>query len=260
MAKKKAEAKEFTVEEKLEALYRLQTVVSEIDRIRTIRGELPIEVQELEDEIEGRKTRRARYSSDIDQLNKYIADRKQMVAQSQELIEKYTKQLDEVRNNREYDALTKEIEYQNLEIQFSEKKMNEDRATIAQITEHMARLDEETEGRQLDLDQKRAELEEIISETKQDEERLRMEAKEIEEVIEPRLLTAFKRTRKASRNGLSVVRIEREACAGCFNKIPPQRQLDVKLRKKIIVCEYCGRILVDPEMAEEIDKKTSKWD
>lgn len=165
-----------------------------------------------------------------------------------------------MRNNREYDALTKEIEYQNLEIQFSEKKISEDQASIAQLTEQLARLDEETEGRQLDLDQKRKELEEIVSETKQDEERLRMEAKEIEELIEPRLLAAFKRTRKASRNGLSVVRIEREACAGCFNKIPPQRQLDVKLRKKIIVCEYCGRILVDPEMAEEIDKKASKWD
>ena len=260
MAKKKAEAKEFTVEEKLEALYKLQTVVSEIDRIRTIRGELPIEVQELEDEIEGRKTRKAKYSSEIEQLNKYITDRKHMISQSQELIEKYTKQLDEVRNNREYDALTKEIEYQNLEIQFSEKKISEDQASIAQLTEQLARLDEETEGRQLDLDQKRKELEEIVSETKQDEERLRMEAKEIEELIEPRLLTAFKRTRKASRNGLSVVRIQREACAGCFNKIPPQRQLDVKLRKKIIVCEYCGRILVDPEMAEEIDKKASKWD
>ncbi len=258
MAKKKADVKEYTVEEKLASLYKLQTVVSEIDRIRTIRGELPIEVQELEDEIEGRKTRRAKFEAEIEQLNRYIADRKIMIKEARELIERYSAQLESVRNNREYDALTKEVEYQNLEIQFCEKKISEDQASIKQITDHLAHLIEETEGRQQDLAQKQEELNEIISETKQDEEQLRMVAKEIEERIEPRLLTAFKRTRKASRNGLAVVRIEREACAGCFNKIPPQRQLDVKFRKKIIVCEYCGRILIDPEMAEEIDIKSKK--
>lgn len=253
MAKKKVEVTDYTVEEKLEALYKLQLVVSEIDRIRTFRGELPLEVQELEDEIEGRKTRRTKLESEIEQLNRYITERKHKIAEAQDIIAQVTKQLEDIRNNREYDALNKEIEFQNLEIQFCEKKITEDKISIEQITEVLNQLNAEIVERQAVLDEKQSELNEIIAETKQDEERLRMEAKEIEERIEPRLLTAFKRTRKASRNGLSVVTIEREACAGCFNKIPPQRQLDVKLRKKIIVCEYCGRILVDPEMADQID-------
>ena len=258
MAKKKVEEKEFTVEEKLATLYQLQSIVSEIDRIRTIRGELPIEVEELEDEIEGKKTRKQKYESEITHLKKYINDRKSAIQKSQDLIQRYTEQLDTVRNNREYDALSKEIEFQTLEIQFCDKKISEDQLTIKRLTEELALLDEETEGRMIDLDNKRKELDEIIQETKQEEEKLRKNAKDLENKIEPRLLTAFKRTRKASRNGLSVVTIEREACNGCFNKIPPQRQLDVKLHKKIIVCEYCGRILVDPEMAQEIDAKRKK--
>ncbi len=255
MAKKKVDPQELSVEERLKALYRLQTIVSEIDRIRTVRGELPIEVQELEDEIEGRNTRRQRFERDIETRNHYIKERKRMITQSQELVEKYTQQLDGVRNNREYDALSKEIEYQNLEIQFSEKKINEDLYAIKRLTEELEELIEDTKGRIQDLETKKGELDEIIQETREDEERLREEAKQIEAIIEPRLLNAFKRLRHASRNGLAVASIDRDACTGCFNKIPPQHQLDVKLHKKVIVCEYCGRILVDPEMAQSVDAK-----
>lgn len=255
MAKKKVDPQELSVEERLKALYRLQTIVSEIDRIRTVRGELPIEVQELEDEIEGRNTRRQRFERDIETRNHYIKERKRMITQSQELVGKYTQQLDGVRNNREYDALSKEIEYQNLEIQFSEKKINEDLYAIKRLTEELEELIEDTKGRIQDLETKKGELDEIIQETREDEERLREEAKQIEAIIEPRLLNAFKRLRHASRNGLAVASIDRDACTGCFNKIPPQHQLDVKLHKKVIVCEYCGRILVDPEMAQSVDAK-----
>ena len=251
--KKKGAAQELTVEEKLVVLYNLQTNVSEIDRIRTVRGELPLEVQELEDEIEGRNTRKQKFEHEIANRKRYINERKQMILKSQELIDRYNEQLKTVRNNREYDALSKEVEYQNLEVQFSEKKIAEDQMAISQIEEDLHALEEDTAGRLEDLHTKQHELDEIVQETRDEEEKLRAQAKELEEKIEPRLLSAFKRLRKASRNGLAVATIDREACTGCFNKIPPQRQLDVKLRKKIIVCEYCGRILVDPEMANEIE-------
>lgn len=258
MAKKKVDPQDVSVEEKLATLYKLQAVMSEVDRIRTIRGELPIEVQELEDEIEGRKTRKQKYEAQIETLNHYISERKHRVEESKALIERYNQQLESVRNNREYEALQKEVEYQTLEIQFSEKKINEDKESIEQLKTTLATLEEDTEGRMQDLENKRQELDAIVAETKQDEEQLLKEAARLEELIDPRILAAFKRTRKASRNGLAVVSIDREACTGCFNRIPPQRQLDVKLRKKVIVCEYCGRILVDPEMVEEIDGGKSK--
>lgn len=251
MTPKKVDSQELTIEQRLRALYKLQTLVSEIDRIRTVRGELPLEVQELEDEIEGRHTRQRKSEEEIENRKRFISERRRMIASAQELLERYKQQLDGVRNNREYDALSKEIEYQNLEIQFSEKKMGEDQAAIEQIMEELKTLEEETEGRIQDLETKKSELDEIIQETREEEERLRQLAKELEERIEPRLLNAFKRLRKAARNGLAVATIDREACTGCFNRIPPQHQLDIKLRKKVIVCEYCGRILVDPEMAQE---------
>lgn len=241
--------KEYTVEERLKALYELQTMLSEIDRIRTLRGELPLEVQDLEDEIAGLETRVQNFRAEIDELNASISAKKQEIANAEILITKYTAQQDNVRNNREFDFLTKEIEYQKLEIELSEKRIREFTAQAQAKTEDIEHSQALLEDRSKDLVEKKNELDEIVSETKQDEDRLREKAKKLESQIEPRLLTAFKRIRKNARNGLGIVYIQRDACGGCFNKIPPQRQLDIKLRKKIIVCEYCGRIMIDPELA-----------
>ncbi|OAV68390.1 putative zinc ribbon domain protein [Bacteroidales bacterium Barb6] len=248
-AKKQQVEKEYTVEEKLAALYQLQAMVSEIDRIKTLRGELPLEVQDLEDEIAGLETRLEKYRTDIQELEASVAMQKNKITESTALIDRYKAQLDGVRNNREFDNLSKEVEYQGLEIQFSEKKISEYSELISRKQEETAAQAEALEGRKADQLQKTGELEEIIAETKQEEEKLREKAKKLENAIEPRLLTAFKRLRKGAHNGLAVVYIQRAACGGCFNKIPPQRQMDIKLRKKIIVCEYCGRIIIDPELA-----------
>ncbi|MEG1188323.1 MAG: C4-type zinc ribbon domain-containing protein [Bacteroidales bacterium] len=241
--------KEFTVEEKLSALYKLQSMLSEIDRIKTLRGELPLEVQDLEDEITGLETRIQNYEVEISDLQTAVSTKKIEIENAQNLIAKYTAQQDNVRNNREFDFLTKEIEFQNLEIELCEKRIREFTAQTTNKREEEERAKSMLVERQADLANKKSELDEIVAETKQDEESLREQAKELETQIEPRLLTAFKRIRKNARNGLAVVYIQRDACGGCFNKIPPQRQLDVKLRKKIIVCEYCGRIMIDPELA-----------
>ena len=241
--------KEYTVEDKLKALYELQSMMSEIDKIKTLRGELPLEVQDLEDEIVGLETRLQNYQSEIQECEAAIGQQKKKITESKGLIDKYKSQLDNVRNNREFDNLSKEVEFQGLEIEFSEKKIREFNASIQSKQTEIAACTEKLDGRRADLQQKKDELEQIISETKQDEERLRERAKNLEASIEPRLLTAFKRIRKGARNGLAVVYIERGSCGGCFNKIPPQKQMDIKLRKKIIVCEYCGRIMIDPELA-----------
>lgn len=246
---KQSAEKEYSVEEKLYALYQLQTVVSEIDRIKTLRGELPLEVQDLEDEIEGLETRVQNHVDEIKGLESSIVLQKNKIEESKALIEKYKGQLDDVRNNREYDHLTKEIEFQGLEIEFAEKKIREANAAIKIKDKEVEDAKHALNERKADLKQKKDELDEIVSETKQEEERLRETAKHIETTIEPRLLTAFKRIRKSARNGLAVVYVQRDACGGCFNKIPPQKQMDIKLRKKIIVCEYCGRIMVDSELA-----------
>ena len=241
--------KEITVEEKLKALYELQKAVSQIDEIKILRGELPLEVQDLEDEIIGLNTRMDNFESEIAEIISTISSKKIEIEESRIKIAKYKEQQDNVRNNREYDNLSKEIEFQTLEIELSEKRIRE--FAIAQETKQADQkiTAEHLTERKLDLDQKKGELNEIVSETKQEEEKLREHAKEIEFLIEPRLLTAFKRIRKNARNGLAVVYVQRDACGGCFNKIPAQRQLDIRLRKKIIVCEYCGRILVDQELA-----------
>ncbi len=243
------ETKEISVEEKLRALYDLQLIVSEIDKIKTLRGELPLEVQDLEDEITGLSTRVSNYKTEIKDAENAISTKKSEIENAKGLIEKYKTQQDNVRNNREYEALSKEIEFQGLEVELYEKKIREFTAILKQKTEELEKAEESIGERTLDLNQKKAELDEIVSETKQEEEKLREKAKSIEEIIEPRLLNAFKRIRKNARNGLSVVYVQRDACGGCFNKIPPQRQMDIRLRKKIIVCEYCGRILIDPELA-----------
>jgi hypothetical protein len=241
--------KEITVEEKLHALYDLQKVVSQIDEIKILRGELPLEVQDLEDEIIGLNTRLENFETEIADIVATIASKKIEIEESRMKIAKYKEQQDNVRNNREYDNLSKEIEFQTLEIELCEKRIREFTAAHESKQAEQKITADQLSERKLDLDQKKAELNEIVSETKQEEEKLREHAKEIELLIEPRLLSAFKRIRKNARNGLAVVYVQRDACGGCFNKIPAQRQMDIRLRKKIIVCEYCGRILVDQELA-----------
>jgi len=247
----KAEAKEITVKEKLKALYDLQVVVSEIDKIKTLRGELPLEVQDLEDDIAGLETRIENFKSEISECETIVSGRKLDIENSKALIQKYKDQQDNVRNNREYDFLSKEIEFQGLEIELSEKKIREALAMIKDKSEEMSIADGQLVERRKDLEQKQEELEEIVSETRSEEENLREKSKEIETHIEPRLLTAFKRIRKSARNGLAVVTVQRDACSGCFNKIPPQRQMDIRMGKKIIVCEYCGRIMIDSSLTGE---------
>lgn len=246
---KKVAEKELSVEEKLSALYQLQTILSEIDKIKTLRGELPLEVQDLEDEVAGLQTRIQNFQVDMKELDMAISQQKNKIKESTDLISKYKEQLENVRNNREFDSLTKEVEYQGLEVELAEKRTREFNAESKQLTEEIQKSKMQLAERKADLISKRDELDEIISETKVQEEQLREKAKQIETTIEPRLLTAFKRIRKSARNGLAVVYIQRDACGGCFNKIPPQRQLDIKLRKKIIVCEHCGRIMIDPQLA-----------
>lgn len=252
----KKEAAELTVEEKLKALYKLQTMLSEIDKIKTLRGELPLEVQDLEDEIAGLKTRIDKIKSDVVEIRASVAKRKNDIEVCKASVQKYQAQLENVRNNREYDTLSKEIEFQNLEIELCEKKNREANALEKSKNEEVAMSNQMLDERSQDLKVKKSELDDIISETKQEEETLRAKALDLETTIEPRLLTAFKRIRKNSRNGLGIVYVQRDACGGCFNKIPPQRQLDIRMRKKIIVCEYCGRIMIDPELAGVQIEKT----
>ncbi len=250
------ESKEISVEEKLKSLFDLQLVNSEIDKIKTLRGELPLEVQDLEDEIVGLNTRVENLKEEIKEVESEISGRKRDIDNANDLIGKYQEQQNDVKNNREYENLSKEIEFHKLDIELHEKKIREAKKHIETKKEELSKTESYIEDRQEDLRLKRQELEEIVGETKQEEERLREKAKQIEENIEERLLSAFKRIRKNARNGLAVVSVERDACGGCFNRIPPQRQLDIRLRKKVIVCEYCGRILIDPEMAtDEIGKE-----
>jgi predicted nucleic acid-binding Zn-ribbon protein len=223
--------------------------LTEIDKIKTLRGELPLEVQDLEDEVAGLQTRIRNFQLDGKDIETSIGQQKIKINDSTALVEKYKQQLDNVRNNREFDSLSKEIEYQGLEVELAEKKIKEYSFESKAITEEIQKSKDLLTERQIDLKSKKEELDEIISETKIQEEQLREKAKQIETTIDPRLLTAFKRIRKSARNGLAVVYIQRDACGGCFNKIPPQRQLDIKLRKKIIVCEHCGRIMIDPRLA-----------
>ena len=244
----KASTNEVTVEERLRALYDLQKVVSEIDKIRTLRGELPLEVQDLEDEIEGLDTRLTNLEAEIKKLNDDILSKKNEIKESNLLIKKYETQQSNVRNNREYDSLTKEIEFQTLEIELCEKRIKEYTSEMKLKSEVIEKSKIQLEERRGDLSAKKAELDEIVSETQAEEDRMQSKIKEIEKRIDDRLLTAFRRIRKNARNGLAVVTVARDACGGCFNKIPPQRQLDIQLRKKIIVCEYCGRILVDDQL------------
>lgn len=247
MAKK--EAKEMSVEQKLQALYELQTTLTAIDEKRALRGELPLEVQDLEDEIAGLDTRIEKIDTEIKEFQSAITMKKGEVQEAQANLERYNNQLNEVRNNREYDSLSKQIDYERLEVELCNKKIKEATDQVAYRTNDLEIAKTEREERQKDLDERKGELEDILAETREEETMLKERAKDLEVKIEPRLLSSFKRIRKSARNGLGIVYVQRDACGGCFNKIPPQRQLDIKMHKKIIVCEYCGRILIDPELA-----------
>ena len=247
-----------TPEEKLRALYDLQVIDSKVDKIRIVRGELPLEVQDLEDEIAGLETRVANYRKEIDTVDEAISAKKNAIEESKSMIKKYEEQQNNVRNNREFESLTKEIEYQTLEIQLCEKKINEHLATKDQKEEIVGASEENLNERKGDLDAKQGELGEIIDETKKEEEILIKQSEAMQKYIDERLLKAYLRIRGAAKNGLAVVPIDREASAGSFIKIPPQKQLDVAARKKIIVDEHSGRILVDKELAIEETEKIEK--
>ena len=247
MAKK--DPTDLSVEEKLKTLFQLQTALSAIDEKKALRGELPLEVEDLEAEVEGLTTRIERFENEIGEFERAISQKKGEIIEAQQSVERYKQQLNDVRNNREYDTLSKEIEYQSLEIELCNKKIREAQGHIADKQEELEKSREVLEEKRGDLEIKRSELDEIIEETRVEEDKLKEKAHDYEMKIEPRLLTSFKRIRKNARNGLGIVYVQRDACGGCFNKIPPQRQLDIKMHKKIIVCEYCGRILIDPELA-----------
>ncbi|MBC7417297.1 MAG: hypothetical protein H7325_03980 [Pedobacter sp.] len=243
---------EQTVEQKLRALYELQNIHTKIDKIRQVRGELPMEVADLEDDVLGLETRIQKIKGELDDLDDSIVMRKNAIKDSQAAIKRYDTQLKEVKNNREYDALNKEIEIQGLDIQVAEKKIKEFGFDIASKNEGFEAAGVQLESRKKDLEIKKGELDVITSETEKEESGLQKKAEKAEKAIEERLLVAYNRLRKNSVNGLAVVTIDRDACSGCFNQIPPQRQLDIRQRKKVIVCEHCGRILVDEALTQEI--------
>lgn len=246
---------EVSIERKLIALYSLQQVDSHIDKIRIIRGELPLEVQDLEDDIAGLETRVENYIQQSTALNQRIAEKNQAIRDSESMIKKYEEQQMNVRNNREYDSLSKEIEFQGLEIQLSEKRIREFSYELTRLKEEIASAQTELNDKRNDLEVKKAELDDIVAETRKEEEQLLANSEENKKFIEDRLLAAYSRIRKNARNGLAVVQIERDACGGCFSKIPPQHQLDIRMHKKIIVCEYCGRILVDQDIVDAVKGK-----
>ncbi len=248
MAKKKVSVEDIAVDEKLKSLFKLQSFLSEIDKIRTLRGELPLEVADLDDEIAGLGTRVNNFELELKELTERTKGEKIKIDASKSRIEKYNSQLENVRNSKEYDHLSKEVEFEVLEIELAEKHIKDNSDAEKKVKEQITFASEALKDKNIDLEAKRKELDDIVTETKSQEEKIRDKAKKTELLIEPRLLSAFKRIRKNARNGLGIVPIQRGACGGCFNRIPPQRQMDIKLGKKIIVCEYCGRIMIDPEM------------
>ena len=249
MATDKKVEKERSVEERLKALFQLQTLLSEIDRIKTLRGELPNEVKDLEDEIIRFQTRIQKHKDEIAELKQMVAQKGIEIKEREAKIARYQSQQDNVRNNREYDFLNKEIEFEGLEIELAEKNIRDYNKAQDQKIAEIAKAEEELADNEHILAEKRSELDEIVSETKQEEENIREKAQALEPVIDAYTLAAFKRIRKNARNGLGIVTVQRNACGGCFNRIPPQRQLEIKMHKKIIVCEYCGRIMIDAALA-----------
>ena len=246
------------VEKRLVALYTLQTVDTEIDKIKIIRGELPQAIEDLEDEIAGLETRINNFNSEISETNQRVANEKNEIAEHTEMIKKYQKQQENVRNNREFEAINKEVEYKELQIELNERHLKEASAHIKDVQQHIAAAEQLLENRRKDLEAKKGELDDIIAETEKDEKRLVAKEQEQEQFIEPRYLQAYKRIRSSARNGLAVVTIDRDACGGCFSKIPPQRQSEIKMHKKVIVCEHCGRILVDDDIAKKAQAQIEK--
>ena len=244
MAEKKSD-KERSVEERLKSLYKLQTLLSEIDRIKFLRGELPNEVKDLEDEIIRYQTRIQKFTDEIAEAENYCAAKEQEIADRRQKIARYEDQINNVRNNREYAFLEKEKEFENLEIELAEKNIREAHAKIDQKHQDIEKAKQDLSDQEHTLEEKKRELEEIVNETRAQEEELRAKAKDLETEIDPYTLAAFKRIRSNARNGLGIVTVQRSACGGCFNRIPPQRQLEIKMHKKVIVCEYCGRIMID---------------
>ncbi len=253
----KQTAKEIATEDKLKALYHLQKISTEIDKIRTLRGELPLEVQDLEDEIAGLETRANNLEEEVKKLSDAIVTKKNEIKEADLNIKKYEGQQNTVRNNREYDAISKEIEFQNLEKELCEKRIREFTAEMKKKKDLADEARAAIAERNVDLEEKRKELGTIVEETKSDEEALLAKANEVSKNIDERLLTAFNRIRSNAHNGLAVATVQRDACGGCFNKIPPQRQLDIRLHKRTIVCEYCGRILVDDNWDDNTDNAES---
>ena len=240
-----------SVEDKLKALYELQKIDSSIDKIRIVRGELPLEIEDLNDTISGLKTRLEKFNLELSKINEDIVENKNTVSLANELIKKYDKQLKNIKNNREFNSLTKEIEFQNLEIELSEKKQKENKAKVLHKKEIIDACQAQIDEKQSELDLKNNELDSIIKDTEKEENALLKKLKKAEKLIDGRLLDGYKRIRSKVSNGLAVVSVERDACGGCFSQIPPQRQLDIKLHKKVIVCEHCGRIMIDSKTFEE---------
>lgn len=265
MATEKKNDIERTVEDRLQNLYKLQTYLSEIDRIKTLRGELPHEVKDLEDEIVRYQVRLDKYQEDIKGLNEFIAKKNGEIADRKAKIAKYDEQINNVRNNREFSFLEKEKEFEGLEIELAEKNIREANEKLEMKTQEVERTRESLNDNQHILEDKKKELDAIVSETRVEEENIRAKVKDLEQKIDDYTLAAFKRIRKNARNGLAIVTVQRDACGGCFNRIPPQRQLEIKMHRKVIVCEYCGRIMVDgalvgiaPEPQKEAAPKTTR--
>ena len=243
---------ELTVEQKLQALYKLQVIDSKIDKLRSVRGELPMEVADLEDELAGLETRSENLEAEVAQMEGSISANKTKIMDAKANIKKYEKQLENVKNNREFDALNKEIEIAGLEVQAAEKRIKNLQFDIEQKKAAKDAILAELEGRQADLKTQKGELDTIVEETEKEERDLLKLREGASSTIEERLLKGYNSIRTSVKNGIGVAIIERDSCGGCFSKIPPQRQADIRQRKKILVCEHCGRVLVDPQLAEEV--------
>ncbi|HTF80383.1 MAG TPA: C4-type zinc ribbon domain-containing protein [Cytophagales bacterium] len=249
---------EFTTAQKLESLFRLQQIDSKLDDIKRVRGDLPEEIRDLEDEIAGLETRISKYKVEIDNLNAEIDGKKNGIKESEKLIKKYEDQQSNVRNNREFDAISKEMELQTLEIELLKKKIKESQNVIELKKLDIDQTKAQAEDKRKDLDGKKAELKLISEESTGEENRLIKDREKAASLVEERLLTSYNRIRNSSKNGLAVVSVKRDACGGCFNTVPPQRQADIKDKKKIIVCEHCGRILADVEMPQVVEEPAPK--
>jgi predicted nucleic acid-binding Zn-ribbon protein len=247
-----AATKEYSVEEKLKSLIHLQKIESKLDEIQILKGELPMEVKDLEDEIAGLRARRVRIEEEINGIQEFINTRNEAIKESQALIIKYEKQSDNVKNNREYEAINKEIENQTLEVKLAEKHIKDANEDLLEKSLHHDKVNKQIEAKEKNLEHKRSELDKIIADTEKEEKAINKDISKSRESVDERLLTSYERIRKSYRNGLAVVPIQRDSCGGCYNSIPPQRQSEIRQRKKIIICENCGRILVDSDLHETV--------